>query len=481
MMSEQGQIIRRVQALISEKYKEEPIVPLSSYLAVVVEADMGPRKAWTSAGPLINPESSEDQHLEYLHLQDNNTHYFVVKVPCSDALDMVEVETEDEDELQTGMVHKRKAREHNVLMPNSKKVKVEEELQDQSPINLQQQKPRKSLKAKRRISPPQLHGNSEDIDSTDSLDDVFALSPTNSHDNVKPAHCPVLESGPQVELLPDYSPLPLPKETTTSRETFIRNQEIFETTYMEREILGRGTFGDVFEAVRLSDFKLVAIKHIPRGLAANTSVSGQGDSEILEVLLMQMAAGKRGIDSLPNPAIIGFEDVLVLEDEVLIIMENPVNAKSLYDFITSSTRPMLEHEVKSIIKQVLNAAIIMHHNGVLHNDIRTENILVSINDEGPSVKIIDFGCAQLISDTLYDSSIELLQFVEIEYEAQQTTVRQIGHLLSYLVRKNTHAMREELSHEGNDFLSVCLEEEPTYRRLLKNLQHHPWFHGLTSP
>uniref|UniRef100_A0A8C5E7H2 non-specific serine/threonine protein kinase n=1 Tax=Gouania willdenowi TaxID=441366 RepID=A0A8C5E7H2_GOUWI len=184
---------------------------------------------------------------------------------------------------------------------------------------------------------------------------------------------------------------------------------------MEREILGRGTFGDVFEAVRLSDFKLVAIKHIPRGLAANTSVYGQGDSEILEVLLMQRAAGKRGIDSLPNPAIIGFEDVLVLEDEVLIIMENPVDAMSLYDFITSSTRPMLEHEVKSIIKQVLNAAIIMHHNGVLHNDIRTENILVSINDEGPSVKIIDFGCAELISDTLDDSSIGLSSILFLVY------------------------------------------------------------------
>uniref|UniRef100_A0A8C5I011 Serine/threonine-protein kinase 1 n=2 Tax=Gouania willdenowi TaxID=441366 RepID=A0A8C5I011_GOUWI len=212
---------------------------------------------------------------------------------------------------------------------------------------------------------------------------------------------------------------------------------------------------------------------------------------------MQNAAGVRGVNTLPNPAIIGFEDVIELEDEVLIIMECPVDAMDLCDFIASSTQPMLEHEIKSIAKQVIDAAIIMHKNGVFHRDIKAENILVSFNDEGPSVTIIDFGCADWVSDVPYDSFIGTLLFAPPEYflydkyEAEPTTVWQIGRFLSDLCTDQNCGTRDHmngpqrtinhLSHQGNDFVSWCLTEEPNDRPWLSDLQQHPWFDGLTTP
>ncbi|XP_028332985.1 serine/threonine-protein kinase pim-1-like isoform X1 [Gouania willdenowi] len=441
MKFDQEQIIKSVQALISEKYKDGPIIqPSSCYTAVVVEVVL--REAWTSGGSLMNQECSEDQPLEHLHLQQNHSHYFIVKVPDSEAPEMVEVETENEEGLQTRRGCKRKAGDHNVGKPKRKKVKVEEGLQT-----------RRGCKRK--------------------AGDHNVRTPNKKKVKVE--------------------------EGLQTREPFIRNKEYFEATYKELKVLGCGGFGSVFKAVRLSDSKPVAIKHIPRDNVSYVSMNNlnQCTSGAYEVLLMKKAAGGCGQNSLLNPAIIGFEEAIELDDELLIVMEHVEDAVDLEDFVTSATEPMLEHDAKSIIKQVLDAAVIMQHNNVFHSDIKRDNILVSFKDERPSVKIIDFGCANFIYGMPYDSFSGALVFASPEvwfhrdYEAEPTTVWQIGLLLSNLFRAhfyqtydhviNSSFTLNNLSHQGNDFMSRCMKVSPKLRPSLKDLQRHPWFNDLTPP
>ncbi|XP_028323142.1 serine/threonine-protein kinase pim-1-like isoform X2 [Gouania willdenowi] len=441
MKFDQEQIIKSVQALISEKYKDAPIIqPSSCYTAVVVEVVL--REAWTSGGSLMNQECSEDQPLEHLHLQQNHSHYFIVKVPDSGAPKMVEVETENEEGLQTRRGCKRKAGDHNVQTPNKKKVKVEEGLQT-----------RRCCKGK-----------------------------AGDHNVGKPKRKKVkVEEGLQ------------------TRETFIRNKEYFEATYKELKVLGHGGFGRVLKAVRLSDSKPVAIKHIPRDMVTYVLMNrhNQRTLEVSEVVMMKRAASGNCQNSLLNPAIIGFEELIELDDELLIVMEHVEDAVDLQDFVTSSTEPMLEHDAKSIIKQVLDAAVIMQHNNVFHSDIKRDNILVSFKDERPSVKIIDFGCANFIFATPYESFSGTEVFAPPEvwfhrvYEAEPTTVWQIGLLLSNLFRAhfyqtydhviNSTFTLNNLSHQGNDFMSRCMKVSPKLRPSLKDLQLHPWFNDLTPP
>ena len=49
-----------------------------------------------------------------------------------------------------------------------------------------------------------------------------------------------------------------------------------------------------------------------------------------------------------------------------------------------------------IMKQLLNALIQFHQKGVVHRDIKLENVLVETGSRVPVVRVIDFGlsCAQ---------------------------------------------------------------------------------------
>ncbi|XP_028323143.1 serine/threonine-protein kinase pim-1-like isoform X1 [Gouania willdenowi] len=527
MKFDQEQIIKSVQALISEKYKDAPIIqPSSCYTAVVVEVVL--REAWTSGGSLMNQECSEDQPLEHLHLQQNHSHYFIVKVPDSGAPKMVEVETENEEGLQTRRGCKRKAGDHNVQTPNKKKVKVEEGLQTrrgckrkagdhnvQTP-NKKKVKVEEGLQTrrgcKRKAGDHAGKPNKKKVKVEEGLQTRRCCKGKAGDHNVgKPKRKKVkVEEGLQTRRCckgkaGDHN-VGKPKrkkvkveEGLQTRETFIRNKEYFEATYKELKVLGHGGFGRVLKAVRLSDSKPVAIKHIPRDMVTYVLMNrhNQRTLEVSEVVMMKRAASGNCQNSLLNPAIIGFEELIELDDELLIVMEHVEDAVDLQDFVTSSTEPMLEHDAKSIIKQVLDAAVIMQHNNVFHSDIKRDNILVSFKDERPSVKIIDFGCANFIFATPYESFSGTEVFAPPEvwfhrvYEAEPTTVWQIGLLLSNLFRAhfyqtydhviNSTFTLNNLSHQGNDFMSRCMKVSPKLRPSLKDLQLHPWFNDLTPP
>lgn len=44
------------------------------------------------------------------------------------------------------------------------------------------------------------------------------------------------------------------------------------------------------------------------------------------------------------------------------------------------------------MKQLVEAAIKMHSEGVFHRDIKSENVLVETESDVPRVRLIDFGC-----------------------------------------------------------------------------------------
>jgi serine/threonine protein kinase len=88
-------------------------------------------------------------------------------------------------------------------------------------------------------------------------------------------------------------------------------------------------------------------------------------------------------------------DYIECNDRYLIIMERPTRCIDLWDFI-NNRGPLNEHTARIFFKQIVNTVLNMKLNGVLHRDIKDENILV--DESTYELKLIDFGAGTYYTD-----------------------------------------------------------------------------------
>jgi calcium-dependent protein kinase len=64
-----------------------------------------------------------------------------------------------------------------------------------------------------------------------------------------------------------------------------------------------------------------------------------------------------------------------------------------------SSRKLNEHSAKNVIEQILRALVYLHRLGVVHRDLKLENVLYENNSKDASIRLIDFGLSRTFDRT----------------------------------------------------------------------------------
>ncbi|XP_034022454.1 NUAK family SNF1-like kinase 2 [Thalassophryne amazonica] len=143
------------------------------------------------------------------------------------------------------------------------------------------------------------------------------------------------------------------------------------------ETLGKGTYGKVKKAKERSG-RLVAIKSIRK-----EKIKDEQD-------LIHIRREIEIMSSLCHPHIITIYEVFENKDKIVIVMEY-ASQGDLYDYICDRSN-ISEREARHFFRQIVSAVHYCHQNGIVHRDLKLENILL---DGNGNVKIADFGLSNL--------------------------------------------------------------------------------------
>lgn len=104
------------------------------------------------------------------------------------------------------------------------------------------------------------------------------------------------------------------------------------------------------------------------------------------------------LHSLKQKYVIRMLDYFETRDKFYIVMERPEKYIDLFDYITQKGT-VSERSARYFFQQVLEAVQYCLSKGVLHRDVKDENILIDLKSY--EVKLIDFGSGTFVQEEMY--------------------------------------------------------------------------------
>ena len=253
--------------------------------------------------------------------------------------------------------------------------------------------------------------------------------------------------------------------------------------YLFKCELGKGKFGHVFLAERLKDKKLVAIKSVLKCNPTEEEYKiNRWESTIFNSL-----------KNIIHPNVIKAIQRFESEKKIFFVFEY-INGSDLKKYMKSyqyneNINSLLN--IMNIAFQILKGVECLHKYGIIHRDIKTENIMVNEDykeeiKETPknSIKIVDFGLSRILgkfecSEDPYGSlcykAPELIQHIKYNFKVD---IWAIGVTLFYIIygelpfeKGGKDDIKYSIINESPCFYSNHIISDINYIKDLKDFKH----------
>ena len=289
---------------------------------------------------------------------------------------------------------------------------------------------------------------------------------------------------------------------TTIYTTTSSLQKDINNIYKFKEVLGKGSFGVVRTGYRIKEIsphKIYAIKSIDK-----TKIS-QRDIDNLEKEIDI-------ISSLDHPNIARFYETFHDERYFHIVTEL-CRGKELSKLLKQNGGKLNERKCRIIIMKILHAINYCHSHGIVHCDLKPDNIIFESPNEDEEnedilnlldLKLLDFGLSSRIkkneklNNTVGTAYFIAPETIKGEYD-EKCDVWSIGVILYYIlsgkfpftgnsnfeifekIQKSEPVFKnlfKDISQNAIDFIKKCLVKNPNERPSAKECLSHPWLEPI---
>lgn len=242
---------------------------------------------------------------------------------------------------------------------------------------------------------------------------------------------------------------------------------------------GHGGFGKVFEAKDITNQNRVAIKKMLH--------YEKKDIRSNNVEVGVLASAK-------HPNIVSFRDAFTVANEIWIVMEFMEGGT-----LTQATEgcSFQEEHISYVAREILRGIAYLHRNNVLHRDLKSGNVMMSITGE---IKLIDFGlcCSvfsgirrkmagspywmppEMVQRKPYGFPIDIWSFgiclLEMANRSPPNNVPKLAAMFRIATSNKPSSLEtpEKWSSQMNDFFDKILQPDPIERPAAYQLLEHPF-------
>lgn len=160
---------------------------------------------------------------------------------------------------------------------------------------------------------------------------------------------------------------------------------VLDARYRLVAFIGEGAMGKVYKAERADGTGLVAVKILNEDCSIDPALRERFEREA------------RALFGLSHPHILDVQDYGVLDGRQPYLVMELLEGQNLEAMIESGNLdPQL---ALRLARQFLEGLAFAHSQGVLHRDLKTENLFVVRRPDGvPHVKLLDFGLVKFVDD-----------------------------------------------------------------------------------